>query len=572
MKPLVLLLGAIHGILLDPSSHTQIQWTLEEQTQPYREFDITPLKIFGNKEFSKIYVNGYGTVSFDMPQLGIVDSQTFTDADLHKIIFAPYWAAVNATTVVHVSENGIGTDDAIVNPRITALFGRTFTATTLFTASWVLQNPNVAADPKTFQVIITSDGYFSYAIFSYDNGAPTWTVDDDDMTPVSGILAHHRRSDLCMKTVATSGKDQEDGDEIAWNIYDDLDCTDVNSFTECGDMKQEESAELGSMNLQYYYEPYYRSTTISLYAFTWEFYAMVTCNQGFQIDAAGNNKYKRDCIYDTDFYESEWTTPVDQNTGTAYVCTEMEVQNVQINIVTVTIEVFPPEYAWLLLIDPTKLSVLDSYIWQAVFQHVFTSILSETYNIQVSIHVTNIFTAPSSRRRRNVVDALQTLVNEGLLDPSTIASISNLQEFLEGQAEAAGATSTTPVIDTVDFVIGFDEQNVTSTEVQDAIVEVLNNIQNATVTTLPNAIQVQIPVQIQEMESSLDCLGKGTRNGNNPHWIRPDTCCANRPYNRNYLGCCTLTNGHKRVYDIANDLCCNGVITANGTHTNTPCV
>jgi len=40
-------------------------------------------------------------------------------------------------------------------------------------------------------------------------------------------------------------------------------------------MKQEESAELGSMNLQYSYQAYYRSTTISLYAFTWEFYAMV---------------------------------------------------------------------------------------------------------------------------------------------------------------------------------------------------------------------------------------------------------------------------------------------------------
>jgi len=144
-----------------------------------------------------------------MPQLGIVDSQTYTDADLHKIIFAPYWAAVNATTAVYVSENGIGTDDAVVNTYVSAKFGRAFTASTLFTASWVNQTPNVAGDPKTFQVIITSDGYFSYAIFSYDNGKPTWTVDDDGMTPVSGILAHHRRSDLCMKSVATPEKDQE---------------------------------------------------------------------------------------------------------------------------------------------------------------------------------------------------------------------------------------------------------------------------------------------------------------------------------------------------------------------------
>ena len=86
----------------------------------------------------------------------------------------------------------------------------------------------------------------------------------------------------------------------------------------------------------------------------------------------------------------------------------------------------------------------------------------------MSIHVVNIMVTTSGRRRRNVatvVDALDNLVNEGLLDPAAITTVADLQAFLVAQAEAAGATTTQPIVDTVDFVIGFDEQNVTRTRV-----------------------------------------------------------------------------------------------------------
>ena len=62
--------------------------------QPSRQYEIDPVKIFGPREFSKIYVNAYGTVSFDHPQHDIVQSDTFTSGNFHQIIFAPFWAKV----------------------------------------------------------------------------------------------------------------------------------------------------------------------------------------------------------------------------------------------------------------------------------------------------------------------------------------------------------------------------------------------------------------------------------------------------------------------------------------------
>lgn len=165
------------------------------------------MNVFGDKKFSKIFVNGYGSVSFDMYQLAIIDSQTFTEANLHKIIIAPWWAAVS-TPIVKVEPNGIGTDDAVVNNWISSQTEISFTATTLFTVTWIDQTTTASpSDPKTFQVVLASDGYFSFAIFSYENGQPTWTADDDGMTPISGILTHHRRSYLCLKTELTTDKD-----------------------------------------------------------------------------------------------------------------------------------------------------------------------------------------------------------------------------------------------------------------------------------------------------------------------------------------------------------------------------
>ena len=43
--------------------------------------------------------------------------------------------------------------------------------------------------------------------------------------------------------------------------------------------------------------------------------------------------------------------------------------------------------------------------------------------------------------------------------------------------------------------------------------------------------------------------------------FQPDSCCGNRPYNRNYLGCCQEDNGREQVFDIASHQCCGGLIT-----------
>ena len=38
----------------------------------------------------------------------------------------------------------------------------------------------------------------------------------------------------------------------------------------------------------------------------------------FQLDAAGNERYKRECTYDPDMYESEWLNPRTHLKGVAY--------------------------------------------------------------------------------------------------------------------------------------------------------------------------------------------------------------------------------------------------------------
>jgi hypothetical protein len=495
MRVFIFTLRCLTALLVDHANHVQIQWTSEEEQQPYREYDIDAIKIFGSKEFSKVYVNGYGTVSFDQSQLGIVDSQTFTDADLHKIILAPYWASVS-NPVVKVGENGATNGDAsAVNAWVQSNFGIVaFTATNIFTVTWVDQATAAnAADLATFQLVIASDGYFTYAIFSYDNGIPTWAADEDGMTPISGLLAHHRRQDLCLKRQTTSGKDIKVGNEIGWNIFDHLDCTDAESFTECGEMKEsDQGAGLDAMNLQYSYSLHYESTSASQYdVFNWKFYAMVSCNVGFQLDAAGNTEYKRECVYDPDFYETEWISPTDSQTGSALQCREMIIQNVQITISSVLIENFPSDYLWMLNIDPTGLSAVDQLIWQIIFQQIFISILAETYGIEISIHIISIVIATSSgRKRRNIGDILSILESEGLVDPGILSTIPDLEAYLTAQATDADAASSSQVVQNVDFDVGFEDTQTTAPTVEAAILEVLNQIEGTSVATLPQDIQV----------------------------------------------------------------------------------
>ena len=128
---------------------------------------------------------------------------------MHKIIIAPFWAAV-ASPVVKVQPTGVADHGSTVNSYIdTNVPNRpSFTASTVFVVTWVDQTLT-SGDSKTFQLVIVSNGYFTYAIFSYDNGAPTWTEDDEGMNPISGLLAHQRRSNLCWKTAATSDKDYQ---------------------------------------------------------------------------------------------------------------------------------------------------------------------------------------------------------------------------------------------------------------------------------------------------------------------------------------------------------------------------
>lgn len=131
---------------------------------------------------------------------------------------------------------------------------------------------------------------------------------------------------------------------------------------------------------------------------------------------------------------------------------------------------------------------------------------------------------------------------------------------MEQAAKAAGAYENTAVVTAVDFVVGFENEEISSAEVKAGILEILKEIK--TNATLTSDITREISSQIQEYEDSKACLNHGRRpKERNPHWIRPDTCCGNRPYNRGYHGCCKMRSGHVKIFDVSKDICCEpGVI------------
>ena len=110
-------------------------------------------------------------------------------------------------------------------------------------ATWSGMKLDANDADSSYQIVIASDGYFSYVLYSFDgpNGdKPDWSRDADHFKPVHGILAHHRRMDLCVKSEASENRDWKVGSVYGWNTYDELDCSDCRSFTECGGMKEQD--------------------------------------------------------------------------------------------------------------------------------------------------------------------------------------------------------------------------------------------------------------------------------------------------------------------------------------------
>ena len=116
-----------------------------------------------------------------------------------------------------------------------------FNLDSVLVATWSGMKVDADAADSSYQIVIASDGYFSYVLYSFDGEDKTeWSRDADQYKPIHGILSHHRRLDLCVKSEATENRDWKVGSVYGWNAYDELDCSDCRSFTECGGMKEQD--------------------------------------------------------------------------------------------------------------------------------------------------------------------------------------------------------------------------------------------------------------------------------------------------------------------------------------------
>ena len=90
----------------------------------------------------------------------------------------------------------------------------------------------------------------------------------------------------------------------------------------------------------------------------------------------------------------------------------------------------------------------------------------------------------NNRRRRDISKHIHNLEIQGLIDEDQLISIDDLKTYLEQAANAAGAYENTAVVTAVDFVVGFENEDVSSAEVKAGILEILKEIKtNATLTS-----------------------------------------------------------------------------------------
>lgn len=90
----------------------------------------------------------------------------------------------------------------------------------------------------------------------------------------------------------------------------------------------------------------------------------------------------------------------------------------------------------------------------------------------------------NNRRRRDISKHIQNLEIQGLIDEDQLISIDDLKTYLEQAANAAGAYENTAVVTAVDFVVGFENEEISSAEVKAGILEILKEIKtNATLTS-----------------------------------------------------------------------------------------
>lgn len=586
------------ALLLDHSTHTPITW---DDLSWNKQVSVgNPIRLFGDRKFSSFYINGFGSVTTDEPQLRIANSQTYSDRGINdNIIFAPNWAAVQGTPTVHYANTLSPSQAAIVEneiktnrPQKTIRDGE-FDLDSVLVATWSGMKLDENDADSSYQIVIASDGYFSYVLYSFDdpNGdKPDWSRDADHFKPVHGILTHHRRMDLCVKSEASENRDWKVGSVYGWNTYDELDCSDCRSFTECGGMKEQDLSEAADANTQYTYMQYYKSLPDSVLShYSGQYYAVCQCNAGFSIDAAMNDIFERKCIYDADMYESSWESTEDANGNSRFTCQDYETTKIQLDYgqpISIDLNVWPSKFEFLLYIDakllPAKFQQMFFMLIKAIFEEVMKQKISAS--VSVNLHPENYRNRRRQSRQAVLLgnddqgieltdfDNMMDWVGDWAPEFGLIDDIDDFLTIIEDTAEEVGAIRDEQVTTELDVILGIedDPDTVTPEEINEVVEEALLVMTNNTAVTDPvkQNIQSNVDDELARIVENTACHGLRPGTGNNPFWQKPDSCCGPpggdpnkaKPYLSSVYGCCGLNNGWYRTYELSTQACCDGVI------------
>jgi len=287
-------------------------------------------------------------------------------------------------------------------------------------------------------------------------------------------------------------------------------------------------------------------------------------------------------------YESEWESTEDANGYSRFTCQDYETTKIQLDYgqpITIDLDVWPSKFEFLLYIDEKLLPAKHQQMFFMIIKAIFEEVMKEKISATVSVNLHPENYRHRRRQRRQAVllgndeQGVELIDFDDLLDwigdwaPEMAADdIDDFLTAIENTAEEVGAIRDEQVTTQLDVILGIedDPEIVTPEQINEVVEEALLVMTNNTAVTVPvkAAIEKEINGERDQIAENTACHGLRPGNGNNPFWQKPDSCCGPpggdpnkaKPYLSTVYGCCGLTNGWYRTYELSTEACCDGVI------------
>nr|XP_039258153.1 uncharacterized protein LOC120334723 [Styela clava]XP_039258154.1 uncharacterized protein LOC120334723 [Styela clava] len=281
----------------------KINWPKWDLGSEQIELD-TSIPLLGDGKLSSVWVNSFGSLTFRQ----LIDPRI--EKLLDNIALAPYFirsreGAIGAVYYRQTTKDSILfqqiADDISSSIILPSSQQNDFvTSDFIPTYALIVTWSNVASVEdqtllNSFQIILTTDGIQSYAIFNYEDPL-TWSSAGGKFAG-AGIYVAKDAESFCSYELPSSQTeevlDYSAGlGKYVFLISEPLRC-DASTFqSACPNNLQ--ASDWGST------EPYF-----SIAGTSWDVYGLHTCNQGFHI-RPGVNSERIDCVYQSDYYTSDW--------------------------------------------------------------------------------------------------------------------------------------------------------------------------------------------------------------------------------------------------------------------------